>query len=136
MINEQLAEVIASLKGTDVEEFLYEADGRKISFKKTVVVPVKNSNTKEAVVAKVEEKKYSVIKSPMVGTFYQAESRNHPPFVIEGNHIIPGQKVGLIQAMKIYKDVLSDVKGKISKILVKNGEPVEYGQELVVVDPE
>ena len=136
MINEELTAVLASLKDTDVEEFSYEAPGKKICFKKSAVPLMTCIEPQEAGVAEVEEKKDLVIKSPMVGTFYQSESRNHPPFVIEGNHIVPGQKVGQIQAMKIYKDVLSDVKGKITKILVKNGEPVEYGKELFVVDPE
>lgn len=136
MINEELVAVLASLKDTDVEEFSYEAAGKKICLKKSAAPLMSCIDAQEAGTAEVEEEKNLIIKSPMVGTFYQAESRNHPPFVIEGNHIVPGQKIGLIQAMKIYKDVLSDVKGKITKILVKNGEPVEYGQELVVVDPK
>jgi len=135
MINEELVAVLASLKDTDVEEFSYEAPGKKICFKKSAVPLMTHVDPQDIIAAETEEKNL-IIKSPMVGTFYQAESRNHPPFVIEGNHIVPGQRIGLIQAMKIYKDVLSDVKGKITKILVKNGEPVEYGQELVVVDPE
>ena len=75
------------------------------------------------------------IRSNMVGTFHQADKANRPPFVMEGNHVLPGKKVGVIEAMKIMKDVTSNVKGKIVSVLVKDGQPVEYGQELFTIDP-
>jgi biotin carboxyl carrier protein len=72
----------------------------------------------------------------MVGTFFNSQSADHPPFVVEGSHVVPGQKIGIIEAMKIIKDVSSDLKGRIVKVAVKNGQPVEYGQELFQVDTE
>ena len=67
---------------------------------------------------------------------FHSDSTDHPPFVIEGNHIVPGQKIGIIETMKIIKDVTSNIKGKIVKISVKNGQSVEYGQELFLIDTQ
>lgn len=55
---------------------------------------------------------------------------------MEGVHVVPGQKIGIIETMKIMKDITSSIKGKIVKVMVKNGQPVEYGQELFMVDTE
>jgi acetyl-CoA carboxylase biotin carboxyl carrier protein len=70
----------------------------------------------------------------MVGTFASAPSNDKPPFVIEGSEVKQGQKVGQVEAMKIIKDVQSNVKGKIVKVIVSNGESVEYGQDLFLVE--
>ena len=74
------------------------------------------------------------IKSKMVGTFYNAPAHDKPPYIVEGSHIEIGQKIGAIEAMKIIKDVMSTAKGKVIKICVSNGQSVEYGQELFLVD--
>ena len=92
---------------------------------------------KKEVPKKVVEKNITVsIKSKMVGTFYSAPANDRPPFVIEGSHVEVGQKIGTIEAMKIIKDVISTTKGKILKVLVVNGQTVEYGQELFLVDTD
>ena len=70
----------------------------------------------------------------MVGTFYNAPAHDKPPYIVEGSHIEIGQKIGAIEAMKIIKDVMSTAKGKVIKICVSNGQSVEYGQELFLVD--
>jgi len=72
----------------------------------------------------------------MVGRFYNSPAADHPPFVMKGNHVVYGQKVGVVEAMKIYKDVVSPVKGLIVDILIENNTPVEYGQELYLVEIE
>jgi acetyl-CoA carboxylase biotin carboxyl carrier protein len=133
---EELKEFLSSLKGTDIEELRLEMGSSKISFKKSEVEVAVPAAVKPQPKAVPEEKKLVPFKSPMVGTFYHSESSDHPPFVIEGNHIVPGQKIGIIEAMKIIKDVTSNIKGKIIKVSVKNGQSVEYGQELFLVDPE
>jgi biotin carboxyl carrier protein len=130
----ELKEFLAALRDTDIEELRLEAGETKVFFRKTDVHPfIPAAPVKKAV---PEEKKLVPIKSPMVGTFYHSESTDHPPFVIEGNHIVPGQKIGIIEAMKINKDVTANVKGKIAKVSVKNGQSVEYGQELFLIDTE
>lgn len=132
----ELKEFLASIKNTDIEELHLETEGSKIFFRKSDVVvqsmPVEKKEKPQA----IETNKTVSVKSPMVGTFYHSQSADHPPFVIEGNHIVPGQKIGIIEAMKIIKDVTSSLKGKIVKVSVQNGQTVEYGQELFLVETE
>jgi|SRR3989339_329348 len=129
---------LTSLKDTDIEEFRVETGAVKISFKRgnvPIVLSVADPAPK-AVIPVKEDKKAVAVKSPMVGTFYHSDSSDRPPFIMEGNHVAPGRKIGIIETMKIMKDVTSSVKGKIIKVMVKNGQPVEYGQELFLVDTE
>lgn len=76
------------------------------------------------------------VVSPFVGTFYRAPSPGAPPFVNVGDKIQKGQVLCIIESMKIMNEVESDVDGKILSILVEDGETVEYGQELFVVQVE
>jgi acetyl-CoA carboxylase biotin carboxyl carrier protein len=75
------------------------------------------------------------IAAPMVGTFYTAASPKDPPFVQEGDEIHVGDPVGIIEAMKMMNEIESEVSGRVARILAKNGQPVEYGQPLMVVEP-
>ena len=81
-----------------------------------------------------EEKKYHVIKSPLVGTFYRSPAPGAPPFVEVGDIVSPGQVLCIIEALKVMNEIESDVRGRIEKILVENGETVEYGQPLFLID--
>ncbi len=83
-----------------------------------------------------EEKQYHVIKSPLVGTFYRAPSPGAPPFVEVGDIVSPGQVLCIIEALKVMNEIESDVRGRVEKILVENGETVEYGQPLFLIDTE
>lgn len=83
---------------------------------------------------KEKENKYHVIKSPLVGTFYRAPSPGAPPFVEEGDRVSKGQVLCIIEALKVMNEIESDVDGKVVKILVENGQPVEYGQELFYIE--
>ncbi|MBN7816059.1 acetyl-CoA carboxylase biotin carboxyl carrier protein [Algoriphagus pacificus] len=75
------------------------------------------------------------IKSPMIGTFYMTPNPDSPAFVTEGDTIKPGQTVCIIEAMKLFNEIESEISGKIVKILVSNSTPVEYDQPLFLVDP-
>lgn len=75
------------------------------------------------------------IKSPMVGTFYRSSTPDKPAFVKIGDSIEAGNPVCIIEAMKLFNEIESDVKGKIVKILVEDASPVEYDQPLFLVDP-
>ena len=75
------------------------------------------------------------IKSPMIGTFYRSPSPGKPPFVEVGSDIEPGKPVCIIEAMKLFNEIESEVKGKIVKILVDDASPVEYDQPLFQVEP-
>jgi acetyl-CoA carboxylase biotin carboxyl carrier protein len=76
-----------------------------------------------------------MITAPMVGTFYTAPSPKDPPYVHEGDTVNPGDRVGLIETMKMMNEIESEVTGRISRVLVQSGQPVEYGQPLMLVEP-
>lgn len=76
-----------------------------------------------------------VIKSPIVGTFYISSAPDAPPYVNVGDIVKPGQVVCIVEAMKLMNEIESDVAGKIVKILAKNEDPIEYNQELFLVEP-
>ncbi len=75
------------------------------------------------------------IRSPMVGTFYRAPAPEKPPYVQVGDMIQKGQVVCIIEAMKLFNEIQSEVSGKIVRILVENAQPVEYDQPLFEVEP-
>jgi acetyl-CoA carboxylase biotin carboxyl carrier protein len=76
------------------------------------------------------------IKSPMIGTFYRSSNPDSPPFVSVGDKITKGQTVGMIEAMKLFNEIESEVSGTIVKVMVENSSPVEYDQVLFVVEPD
>ena len=91
---------------------------------------------KEEIVKEVKEEKKEnihIIKSPLVGTFYRAPSPGAEPFVREGDFVKKGQVLCIIEAMKVMNEIESDVDGVVERILVENGKPVEYGQELFII---
>jgi acetyl-CoA carboxylase biotin carboxyl carrier protein len=75
------------------------------------------------------------VKSPMIGTFYKSPSPDKPAFVQVGDEIKPGKVLCIIEAMKLFNEIESEVSGKIVKILVENASPVEYDQPLFLVEP-
>jgi acetyl-CoA carboxylase biotin carboxyl carrier protein len=79
--------------------------------------------------------KYVTIKSPMIGTFYRSASPDKPSFVNVGDDINAGDVVCIVEAMKLFNEIESEVSGKIVKVLVDNAQPVEYDQPLYLVDP-
>lgn len=81
-------------------------------------------------------KKTIEIKSPMIGTFYRSANPDSPVFVSVGDKITPGQTVCIIEAMKLFNEIESEVSGTIVKILIENATPVEYDQVLFIVEPD
>ena len=75
------------------------------------------------------------IKSPMIGTFYRSSSPDKPAFVSIGDDVEPGKVVCIVEAMKLFNEIESEVKGKIVKVLVEDASPVEYDQPLFLVEP-
>ncbi|MBP6458476.1 MAG: acetyl-CoA carboxylase biotin carboxyl carrier protein [Crocinitomicaceae bacterium] len=82
-----------------------------------------------------DDAKYITVKSPMIGTFYRATSPDKPALANVGDTISKGQVVCIIEAMKLFNDIESEVSGKIVKVLVDDATPVEYDQPLFLVDP-
>ncbi len=142
-------EIIEKIKGTKIEEVEFETEEGRIKIrqyvgpKKEVVsapqqmVELKGEPKPVSFVESQEEKveKYHVIKSPLVGTFYRAPSPGAPPFVEEGDIVSKGQVLCIIEALKVMNEIESDINGKVVKILVENGQPVEFGQELFYIEP-
>jgi len=80
--------------------------------------------------------KYITVKSPMIGTFYRSANPEKPLFVNVGDEIAPGDVLCIIEAMKLFNEIESEVSGRIVKILVDNASPVEYDQPLFLVEPK
>lgn len=90
---------------------------------------------KEEPAASGDDSKYITIKSPIIGTFYRKPSPDKPAFVEVGSTISPGDVLCVIEAMKLFNDIESEVAGKIVKVLVDDSSPVEFDQPLFLVDP-
>ncbi|THH39844.1 acetyl-CoA carboxylase biotin carboxyl carrier protein [Neolewinella litorea] len=75
------------------------------------------------------------VKSPMIGTFYRSSSPDKPPYVKVGDRIAKGDTVCIVEAMKLFNEIESEVAGKIVKVLVEDAQPIEYDQPLFLVDP-
>jgi acetyl-CoA carboxylase biotin carboxyl carrier protein len=88
-----------------------------------------------AVSAPAAEEGLHIVRSPIVGTFYESPSPGSPPFVKPGDVVQAGQILCIVEAMKLMNEIESDVAGEIVKILVANNAPIEYGQELFAVRP-
>ncbi len=84
----------------------------------------------------VPEGKYVEFKSPMVGTFYRSAGPDKPPFVQVGDQVNKGQTVCIIEAMKLFNEIESELNGKIVKVMVDDATPVEYDQVLFLIDPK
>jgi acetyl-CoA carboxylase biotin carboxyl carrier protein len=85
--------------------------------------------------APAEDANYITIKSPMIGTFYRSSSPDKPSLVNVGDEITSGTVLCIIEAMKLFNEIESEVSGKVIKVLVDNSKPVEYDQPLFLIDP-
>lgn len=101
----------------------------------SVAAPVAAPATAAPATKATDESKYHVVKSPMIGTFYRQPSPDKPNFVNVGDEVKQGQVICIIEAMKLFNEIESDVKGRIVKVLVDNSTPIEYDQPLFLVDP-
>ena len=90
---------------------------------------------KAAKAAETPAGNFVTIKSPMIGTFYRSSSPDKPPFASVGDEVAPGKVVCIIEAMKLFNEIESEVSGKIIKVLVEDASPVEYDQPLFLVEP-
>ena len=90
---------------------------------------------KEQDAASEEESKYLTIKAPIIGTFYRKPSPDKPAFVEVGDSVSEGSVLCVIEAMKLFNEIESEVSGKIVKVLVEDSTPVEFDQPLFLIDP-
>ena len=89
----------------------------------------------KAVAPAQDTSKYITIKSPMIGTFYRSSSPDKPSFANVGDEVSVGKVICIIEAMKLFNEIESEVSGNIVKVLVDNASPVEYDQPLFLVEP-
>jgi acetyl-CoA carboxylase biotin carboxyl carrier protein len=140
---EDLKELIELLKDTDITELQIEKDGTKVKIKRekllsSIEMPVHKSTVfQEKIVAETEEEtqRLVTITSPIVGTFYRSPSPEAAPFVEVGLNVNKGQVLCIVEAMKLMNEIESDAEGIVVKILVENGQPVEYGEPLFLIEP-
>jgi acetyl-CoA carboxylase biotin carboxyl carrier protein len=142
----EIKELMGLLKETDVTEIQIEKEGIKLRIKREKIgvqadlpridASVQRVDTSERPVeATPPEIPQHIITAPIVGTFYRAPAPDAASFVEIGSRVKKGQVICIIEAMKLMNEIESDTDGVISKILVENGKPVEYGQALFVVEP-
>jgi acetyl-CoA carboxylase biotin carboxyl carrier protein len=155
MNQKELKELIEFLIEKDIAEFELERGDVKVRIKRaaepgthtdtryfavpsaapvvaSAAVPVVPPSTPAAPAAEPEEDLH-MVRSPIVGTFYESPSPGSPPFVKPGDMISTGQVLCIVEAMKLMNEIESDVAGELVKRLVANGQPIEYGQELFAI---
>lgn len=126
-----------SIKGSQSEQVLVQAAPMMAAPAPVAAAPVAAapSNGEATPAAAADDSKYITVKSPMIGTFYRTPGPDKDPFVNVGDNIQPGMKLCIIEAMKTFNEIESEVSGKIVKVLVDNASPVDYDQPLFLVDP-
>ena len=154
MKNKEIQDLINFIKKSDLDDVSIETENYKIRVKKN---QNKNTNQPKKVVEEIiettseiqkaetkqnktketnESNNHLIIKSPMIGTFYRASNPKSNPFIKEGDIISEGQTICIIEAMKLFNEIESEVSGKVIKILIDDASPVEYDQDLFVIDPK
>ena len=140
---EYIQELAKILKANELTEISLENEGGAITIRKDVIVSsasvaapaaVAPATPVKSAAAPQEEKKGTPIVSPMVGTFYTSPSPDAKPFVTVGQTIKKGDKVCIIEAMKLMNEIEAEVEGKIVEVCVQDGQPVEFGQVLMYVE--
>lgn len=144
----KVKQIVKILNDNNLQEIEIEEGGSKIRVKKGFELPETAFVSQPPPIAppppgkpeaKIEERKrekrYKVVKSPMVGTFYSAASPDALPYAEEGKIVNKGDVLCIVEAMKLMNEIEAEFKGKIMAILVENGQPVEYGEPLFEIDP-
>lgn len=142
----QIIDLIKAVSDSNLTEFEIQDGETKISMETnketkqiTVTAPLAQpqiSAVQPAAVQeeeKAEERTGNIVKSPLVGTFYQSASPESEPFVKEGDIVKKGQVLGIVEAMKLMNEIESEYDGTVKEILVKNEQMVEFGQPMFVI---
>ena len=146
MVLKEIKEMIQLMHEHQLIELEVEREGVKIRLKKSgdtvtqsvIAVPAPAAPTPaaaSAAPAAAPAANRAPVKSPMVGTFYRAPAPDAPPFVESGQTIDVGQVICIIEAMKLMNEIKAEVRGRIVEIPVQNGDPVEFGQPLFIIEP-
>jgi acetyl-CoA carboxylase biotin carboxyl carrier protein len=143
MSQQNIKELLELINTTDIEEFKYKSNNGDFLYlyirrlHSTKSTPFKeHSNVEDGELKKDNNNSNKVIaiKSTVVGIFSNIQVNGMPLLIKEGDNIEIGQKVGQVEAMKLIKDICSPIKGKVLEVLISNGQTVEYGQELFILE--
>jgi acetyl-CoA carboxylase biotin carboxyl carrier protein len=141
---DDIKHLIELLQDSDITELQIEKEGSKLKIKRekfltafepSALVSKPSAAPVDEKTATVDDQKLITINSPIVGIFYSAQSPESPSFVSVGSRVTKGQVLCIVEAMKLMNEIESDADGTIAKILIDNGQPVEYGEPLFLVDP-
>jgi acetyl-CoA carboxylase biotin carboxyl carrier protein len=142
---DDVRQLIELLKGTDVTELLYEKEGVRIKLRRGFAsahaderrpASEKQPDVEEAEAAARHDARLYTVTSPLVGTFYRSADKGAEPFVEVGRKVLKGQTLCIVEAMKLMNEIESDINGVVVKIIVENGQSVEYGEPLFLIDPD
>ncbi len=136
-----LLEIISLIKGSDIEEIEIGPDRIRVKrFPRGIQLQEKSPPVAEVTESPAPEEKKETdnlytVNSPFVGTFYRGPSPDAPPFVEIGDVVQKGKTLCIIEAMKLMNEIEAEVPGKIVQILKKNGDSVEFGEPLFLIEP-
>lgn len=132
----EIKDIIRAIRGTDITEIEIERSGERIKIKRGVFGPADVKVIPTASPKNVtEDRELVAVTSPLVGTFYRSSSLDSPPFIEVGQEVHKGDVLCLVESMKLMNEIESDVDGIVVSIVVENGQPVEYGQTLFLLEP-
>ena len=153
-VKELIQELITVMEGSKLSELEVEVEGARIRLQKetapkspevvTVAAPTVAAPAAPAAAAAPlagdagaaqTSSKYKHVNAPMVGTFYAASAPDSDPYVEVGDMVDEETVVCIIEAMKVMNEIKAEMTGRVVEVLVNNGEPVEYGQPLLLIDP-
>jgi acetyl-CoA carboxylase biotin carboxyl carrier protein len=140
---DDLKSLIELLKETDITELQVEKEGTKVKIKReklfgTIEIPSHKPATQESLIkdaADEDTQRLITITSPIVGTFYKSPTPEALPFVESGAKVKKGQVLCIIEAMKLMNEIECEADGVLVKALIENGQPVEYGEPLFLIEP-
>jgi oxaloacetate decarboxylase alpha subunit len=139
---ERIREIVRMVQESGVSEVTIEDAGMKVTVRREERAPsatgpeaVEGMSAPEPAAATPSRANLMRIEAPMVGTFYRAPEPGAAPFVNEGDIVLPGQTLCILEAMKLMNEVKTEVEGQVKAILVDNAQPVEYGQLLFELEP-
>lgn len=138
---DEIRALIDLLKETDISEIQIEKEGVRLKLRREKLLSTfgmleKRVENISEPPAEIEETSHLVtITSPIVGTFYRAPSPDAEPFTEVGMRVSKGQVLCIVEAMKLMNEIESEVDGVVVRVLVENGQPVEYGEPLFLIEP-
>ncbi len=134
----EIKDIIEIIEGTDISEIEIERSGERLVIKRNlngladkIGVPDKSMTTNDA----VEDRELVAVVSPLVGSFYRSASPDSPPFVEVGSEVRKGDVICIIESMKLNNEIEVEFDGIVVSVLIENGQPVEYGQSLFLLEP-